>query len=214
MVLEAIGAAGPQPGMDATRPSFSKSSDSATFTDFHNSTLVLSRPASETATVYSPRSAEPNRDQVVLRWGYCHGVLEAWYRAARCVQWHYQGPETRLLAYHDAVAPDIHILSFLCCEGSSVDRATESESTIDAGAANRNANLGIQAQRARLPIFKQRERLLYMVETFPVTIVVGQTGCGKTTRTSFPSALSAFFFLYLSTLHRTAHTRNHFYDGR
>lgn len=33
-----------------------------------------------------------------------------------------------------------------------------------------------------LPIARHRESLLYMVETFPVTIVVGQTGSGKTTQ--------------------------------
>lgn len=35
---------------------------------------------------------------------------------------------------------------------------------------------------ALLPIAKHRESLLYMVETYPVTIVVGQTGSGKTTQ--------------------------------
>ncbi|KAI9711103.1 MAG: hypothetical protein M1812_007297 [Candelaria pacifica] len=33
-----------------------------------------------------------------------------------------------------------------------------------------------------LPIAKHRQSLLYLVETFPVTIVVGQTGSGKTTQ--------------------------------
>lgn len=33
-----------------------------------------------------------------------------------------------------------------------------------------------------LPIAKHRESLLYLVETFPVTIVVGHTGSGKTTQ--------------------------------
>lgn len=33
-----------------------------------------------------------------------------------------------------------------------------------------------------LPIAKHRESLLYLVETYPVTIVVGQTGSGKTTQ--------------------------------
>jgi ATP-dependent RNA helicase DDX35 len=33
-----------------------------------------------------------------------------------------------------------------------------------------------------LPIAKHRESLLYLIETFPVTIVVGQTGSGKTTQ--------------------------------
>ncbi|KAH7320901.1 P-loop containing nucleoside triphosphate hydrolase protein [Stachybotrys elegans] len=35
---------------------------------------------------------------------------------------------------------------------------------------------------ALLPIAKHRESLLYVVETFPVTIVIGQTGSGKTTQ--------------------------------
>ena len=33
-----------------------------------------------------------------------------------------------------------------------------------------------------LPIARHREKLLYLIETFPVTIVIGQTGSGKTTQ--------------------------------
>lgn len=33
-----------------------------------------------------------------------------------------------------------------------------------------------------LPIARHRDSLLYLIETFPVTIVVGQTGSGKTTQ--------------------------------
>jgi ATP-dependent RNA helicase DDX35 len=33
-----------------------------------------------------------------------------------------------------------------------------------------------------LPIARHRESLLYLVETYPVVIVVGQTGSGKTTQ--------------------------------
>lgn len=33
-----------------------------------------------------------------------------------------------------------------------------------------------------LPIARHRRTLLYLIETFPVTIVVGQTGSGKTTQ--------------------------------
>jgi ATP-dependent RNA helicase DDX35 len=33
-----------------------------------------------------------------------------------------------------------------------------------------------------LPIARHREALLYLVETYPVIIVVGQTGSGKTTQ--------------------------------
>ncbi|KAK7753874.1 hypothetical protein SLS62_004240 [Diatrype stigma] len=35
---------------------------------------------------------------------------------------------------------------------------------------------------ALLPITKHRESLLYLIETYPVTIIVGQTGSGKTTQ--------------------------------
>lgn len=34
-----------------------------------------------------------------------------------------------------------------------------------------------------LPIARHRQSLLYLIETFPVTIIVGQTGSGKTTQT-------------------------------
>ena len=33
-----------------------------------------------------------------------------------------------------------------------------------------------------LPIARHRKSLLYMIETYPVTIIVGQTGSGKTTQ--------------------------------
>ena len=35
---------------------------------------------------------------------------------------------------------------------------------------------------ALLPIARHKQSLLYLVETYPVTIVVGQTGSGKTTQ--------------------------------
>ena len=37
-------------------------------------------------------------------------------------------------------------------------------------------------QHARLPIYQHRNELLYLVEKHGVVIVVGHTGCGKTTR--------------------------------
>jgi hypothetical protein len=82
--------------------------------------------------------------------------------------------------------------------GSTLDRATETEESVVQSAPPSGA-YSIQAQRERLPIFKHRqfptsrtrsrlylprpgEKLLYCIEKFGVTIVVGQTGCGKTTR--------------------------------
>lgn len=35
---------------------------------------------------------------------------------------------------------------------------------------------------ALLPIARHRDSLLYLIESYPVTIVVGQTGSGKTTQ--------------------------------
>ncbi|KAF7796508.1 hypothetical protein EIP86_007686 [Pleurotus ostreatoroseus] len=65
--------------------------------------------------------------------------------------------------------------------GSSLDRATETEENV-LPSAPLSSSVSIQAARERLPIFKHREKLLYCIETYGVTIVVGQTGCGKTTR--------------------------------
>ncbi|KAG6865288.1 hypothetical protein C0991_003748 [Blastosporella zonata] len=59
--------------------------------------------------------------------------------------------------------------------GSTLDRATEVEGNVVPSAP-------AYSQRERLPIFKHREKLLYSIETHGVIIVVGQTGCGKTTQ--------------------------------
>ena len=47
---------------------------------------------------------------------------------------------------------------------------------------NPNAQLSLAQQRRRLPIFDERRSLLYMVEKFATVVVVGHTGCGKTTQ--------------------------------
>ncbi|KAJ6513827.1 P-loop containing nucleoside triphosphate hydrolase protein [Mycena vitilis] len=63
--------------------------------------------------------------------------------------------------------------------GSSLDRETQAEGYAVPSAIS---SLSIQSQRERLPIFKHRDKLLYAVEKHGVIIVVGQTGCGKTTQ--------------------------------
>ncbi|XAO24114.1 hypothetical protein I312_102904 [Cryptococcus bacillisporus CA1280] len=47
---------------------------------------------------------------------------------------------------------------------------------------SQNAHLSLDAQRQRLPIYKHREKLLWCVEKYPVVIVIGQTGSGKSTQ--------------------------------
>jgi len=47
---------------------------------------------------------------------------------------------------------------------------------------NRNKQLPLDAQRRKLPVFKSRDSFLYLVEQFQVVVVVGETGCGKSTQ--------------------------------
>lgn len=47
---------------------------------------------------------------------------------------------------------------------------------------NPYASLNIQQQRLRLPITKNRGHILYMCERYRTVIVVGETGCGKSTQ--------------------------------
>ncbi|XAR59210.1 RNA helicase [Bertholletia excelsa] len=42
--------------------------------------------------------------------------------------------------------------------------------------------ISIEKQRQRLPVFKYRTAILYLVETHATTIIVGETGSGKTTQ--------------------------------
>uniref|UniRef100_A0A2P2M6E3 RNA helicase n=2 Tax=Rhizophora mucronata TaxID=61149 RepID=A0A2P2M6E3_RHIMU len=40
----------------------------------------------------------------------------------------------------------------------------------------------IEKQRQRLPVYKYRTAILYLVETHATTVIVGETGSGKTTQ--------------------------------
>lgn len=71
--------------------------------------------------------------------------------------------------------------------GSSLDRDTENETgeAVIAHAEKQYRHLTLKQQRERLPVFKLRKELLYLLENYQTVIVVGQTGCGKTTRKCF-----------------------------
>ncbi|KAG2225110.1 hypothetical protein INT45_011793 [Circinella minor] len=68
--------------------------------------------------------------------------------------------------------------------GSAVDRDTENETdkAVIAHAEQQFRHLTIKQQRERLPVFKLRRELLYLIDNYQTVIVVGQTGCGKTTQ--------------------------------
>ncbi|EMR08503.1 hypothetical protein PNEG_03328 [Pneumocystis murina B123] len=67
--------------------------------------------------------------------------------------------------------------------GSALDKASENE--IDEGdipIINKLTSLSIKRQRELLPIYHHKNILLYLIEKTPVTIIVGETGSGKTTQ--------------------------------
>ncbi|CAG8672195.1 1_t:CDS:2, partial [Scutellospora calospora] len=66
---------------------------------------------------------------------------------------------------------------------TSLDREAEKE-TNEALVTfvDRGPYLSIQQQRKRLPKYKSRDQILYLIEQYQTTIVVGHTGCGKTTQ--------------------------------
>lgn len=47
---------------------------------------------------------------------------------------------------------------------------------------NRNSVLSIAQQRQRLPIFRYRNHILYSLEKFQTLVILGETGCGKSTQ--------------------------------
>ncbi|KAJ9121567.1 hypothetical protein QFC22_002186 [Naganishia vaughanmartiniae] len=77
--------------------------------------------------------------------------------------------------------------------GSSLDRESEAEGSLllslppptDSNSQHSSRYIAppsLTTQRTRLPIYKHREKLLWCVEKYGVMIVVGQTGCGKSTQ--------------------------------
>ena len=69
------------------------------------------------------------------------------------------------------------------------DSATWKEDKIDLDESKESAfifnatpSLAIAAQRQRLPIAKNKNHILYLVEKYQVVIIVGETGCGKSTQ--------------------------------
>ncbi|RRT84737.1 hypothetical protein B296_00011364, partial [Ensete ventricosum] len=48
--------------------------------------------------------------------------------------------------------------------------------------SNRFGHSSLERQRQRLPVFKYRDAILYLVENHATTIIVGETGSGKTTQ--------------------------------
>lgn len=62
------------------------------------------------------------------------------------------------------------------------ERKSSGESDNQVAVFNPNKSLSIEQQRQKLPIFKVRNHILYLVEKYQTVIIVGSTGCGKSTQ--------------------------------
>uniref|UniRef100_A0A8C3SIU4 Probable ATP-dependent RNA helicase DHX35 n=1 Tax=Chelydra serpentina TaxID=8475 RepID=A0A8C3SIU4_CHESE len=83
--------------------------------------------------------------------------------------------------------PPIKIVScHIGTEGPGVsiteERQSAAESTGVSVIYNPYASLSIEQQRQKLPVFKLRNHILYLVENYQTLVIVGETGCGKTTQ--------------------------------
>uniref|UniRef100_A0A0N5AN95 RNA helicase n=1 Tax=Syphacia muris TaxID=451379 RepID=A0A0N5AN95_9BILA len=70
----------------------------------------------------------------------------------------------------------------LVLEDRLTESAADGESCRSIVYNNPYLSLSIQQQRARLPIFKHRCQILYLLEKFRTVVIIGETGCGKSTQ--------------------------------
>ncbi|XP_042561269.1 probable ATP-dependent RNA helicase DHX35, partial [Clupea harengus] len=66
--------------------------------------------------------------------------------------------------------------------GISEERELTTETTGSPVIYNPHTALSIEKQRQNLPVFKHRNNILYLLESYQTVIIVGETGCGKSTQ--------------------------------
>lgn len=66
------------------------------------------------------------------------------------------------------------------------------ESNVTNFVYNRHHSLSLQAQRQKLPIFNYRNHILYLLEKYSCLVLVGETGCGKSTQIPQVSVLNKY----------------------
>ncbi|XP_006881777.1 PREDICTED: probable ATP-dependent RNA helicase DHX35 [Elephantulus edwardii] len=64
----------------------------------------------------------------------------------------------------------------------SEERQSQSETSVPTIVYNPYAALSIEQQRQKLPVFKLRNHILYLIENYQTVVIVGETGCGKSTQ--------------------------------
>ncbi|KAG5880171.1 hypothetical protein JTB14_001661 [Gonioctena quinquepunctata] len=65
---------------------------------------------------------------------------------------------------------------------SFLERRESSASEVSDFIYNKHISQSIQTQRQRLPIFNNRNHILYLLEKYQTLVLVGETGCGKSTQ--------------------------------
>ena len=66
--------------------------------------------------------------------------------------------------------------------GWSADRTDVDPTKNTSFIFNPRANWSLPAQKKNLPISKNRDHILYLLEKHQVVLIVGETGCGKSTQ--------------------------------
>ena len=56
-------------------------------------------------------------------------------------------------------------------------------------------SLSLEQQRERLPVFRNRNHILYLLEKFQTLVLVGETGCGKSTQVPQVSVCTNFIVI-------------------
>lgn len=76
----------------------------------------------------------------------------------------------------------------MCCVAGEIDKHFQ-EDIVDIDPIssttfvyNPNVSLSYEQQRQRLPIFNSRNHILYLLEKYQTLVLVGETGCGKSTQ--------------------------------
>ncbi|XP_045430326.1 probable ATP-dependent RNA helicase DHX35 isoform X3 [Pipistrellus kuhlii] len=64
----------------------------------------------------------------------------------------------------------------------SEERQSLAENSSTTVVYNPYAALSIEQQRQKLPVFKLRNHILYLIENYQTVVIVGETGCGKSTQ--------------------------------
>lgn len=92
------------------------------------------------------------------------------------------------MTFHPSMAAPLGPVKFWKpgTEGPGVSISEERQSvTENSGTTiiyNPYAALSIEQQRQKLPVFKLRNHILYLVESYQTVVIVGETGCGKSTQ--------------------------------